>query len=48
MAYSDFTLAKVRETFQLVIDEKRNLFKDVSPIQASASLTTLLEEYTQL
>jgi hypothetical protein len=48
MAYSDFTLAKVRETFQLVIDEKRNLFKDVSPIQPSATLTTLLEEYTQL
>ncbi|MEH2245508.1 hypothetical protein [Nostoc sp.] len=48
MAYSDFTLAKVRETFQLVINEKRNLFKEVSPIQPSATFTTLLEEYTQL
>lgn len=48
MAYSDFTLAKVREIFQLVIDEKRNLFKEVSPIQPSATLTTLLEEYIQL
>ncbi|BAZ01969.1 hypothetical protein NIES37_59760 [Tolypothrix tenuis PCC 7101] len=48
MAYSDFTLAKVREAFQLVIDEKRNLFKDVSPVQPSTTLTTLLEEYTQL
>ncbi|MBD2210290.1 hypothetical protein H6G27_10415 [Nostoc linckia FACHB-104] len=48
MAYSDFTLAKAREAFQLVIDEKRNLFKDVSPVQPSSTLTTLLEEYTQL
>lgn len=48
MAYSDFTLAKVRETFQLVMDEKRNLFKDVLPIKPSATLTTLLEEYIQL
>lgn len=48
MAYSDFTLAKVRETFELVIDEKRNLFKEVSPIQPSTILTTLLNEYTQL
>ncbi|MBD2206122.1 hypothetical protein H6G33_28355 [Calothrix sp. FACHB-1219] len=48
MPYSDFTLAKVREAFQLVIDEKRNLFKDVSPVQPSSTLTTLLEEYTQL
>lgn len=48
MAYSDFTLAKVREIFQLVIDEKRNLFREVSPIKPSATLTTLLEEYIQL
>lgn len=48
MAYSDFTLPKVRESFQLVIDEKRNLFKEVLPIQPSTTLTTLLEEYTQL
>lgn len=48
MAYSDFTLAKVRETFQLVIDERRNLFRDVSRVKPSAILTTLLEEYIQL
>lgn len=48
MAYSDFTLAKVRESFQLVIDEKRNLFKKVSPIEPSTILRILLEEYTQL
>ena len=48
MAYSDFTLAKVRETFQLIIDEKRNLFRDVPQVKSSAILTTLLEEYIQL
>ena len=48
MAYSDFTLAKVRETFQLTIDEKRNLFRDVPQVKSSAILTTLLEEYIQL
>lgn len=48
MAYSDFTLAKVRETFQVIIDEKRNLFKNVSPIEPSTILRILLEEYTQL
>ncbi len=48
MAYSDFTLTKVRETFQLVINEKRNLFKEVVGVKPSALLTTLLEEYIQL
>ncbi|MBR8832984.1 MAG: hypothetical protein DSM106950_02795 [Stigonema ocellatum SAG 48.90 = DSM 106950] len=48
MAYSDFTLAKVRETFQLVIDERRNLFKEVVGVKPSAILITLLEEYIQL
>lgn len=48
MAYSDFTLAKVRETFELVIDERRNLFRDVARVKPSTILTTLLEEYIQL
>jgi len=48
MAYSDFTLAKVRETFQLVINEKHNLFREVVGVKPSALLTTLLEEYIQL
>lgn len=48
MAYSDFTLAKAREVFQLTINEKRNLFRDVSGVKPSAILTTLLEEYIQL
>jgi len=45
MAYSDFTLDKVRETFELVIDERRNLFRDVARVKPSTILTTLLEEY---
>jgi hypothetical protein len=48
MAYSDFTLTKVRDTFNLKIDEKRNLFSDISGVESSAILKTLLEEYIQL
>lgn len=48
MAYSDFTLAKVKEKFSLLIDEKRNLFKELAPVKPSDTLTTLLEEYIQL
>lgn len=48
MAYSDFTLTKVRDAFKLVIDEKRNLFPNVSKAEPSEILKTLLEEYIQL
>lgn len=48
MAYSDFTLPKVREAFQLVIDEKRNLFPNLPVSEPSEILKLLLEEYIQL
>ncbi|MBD2345733.1 hypothetical protein [Anabaena subtropica] len=48
MAYSDFTLSKVKEAFQLTINEKRNLFQDTLPVKPSSTLKTLLAEYIQL
>ena len=30
MAYSDFTFSKVKEAFQLTIDEKTNLFANTA------------------
>ncbi|RUS96669.1 hypothetical protein DSM106972_086920 [Dulcicalothrix desertica PCC 7102] len=48
MAYSDFTLHKVRDAFQLVINEKSNLFPDSPSSEPSEILKLLLEEYIQL
>jgi hypothetical protein len=45
MVYSDFTLAKVREAFNLVIEEDRNLFAEVAEVQPSELLTMILQEY---
>ena len=45
MAYSDFTLAKVRESFNLLIEEDRNLFAEVAGVQPSELLTMILQEY---
>ena len=44
MAYSDFTLAQVQETFALEIEENRRLFADIQPIQPSERLITDLNE----
>ena len=44
MAYRDFTFSKVKEAFQLTIDEKTNLFANTAKIQPSQILTTLLQE----
>ena len=44
MAYIDFTFNKVKEVFQLVIDEKTNLFANLSKVAPSQILTTLLQE----
>jgi hypothetical protein len=44
MAYSDFTFSKVKEAFQLTIDEKTNLFANIAKVQPSQILTTLLQE----
>jgi hypothetical protein len=44
MAYSEFTLAKVRDTLALNLDEKRNLFQDIAGVQISDLLKRLLDE----
>lgn len=44
MAYSDFNLAKAKNTFGLTLDETRNLFRNVPGVQPSDLLTRLLHE----
>jgi len=44
MAYSDFTLAKVREAFSLTFEENRNLFADIPAVSPSDRLKLTLEE----
>ncbi|MFP4099943.1 hypothetical protein [Coleofasciculus sp.] len=44
MAYSNFTLAKVKEDFGLIVDETKNLFADVPGVQPSELLTLTLAE----
>lgn len=48
MAYSDFTLAKVRESFSLILEEDRNLFSDLEAIAPSNLLQMILDEYLTL
>jgi len=48
MAYSDFTLGKVKTDLNLVLDETRNLFKEVEEINPSALLRQTLDEYIPL
>jgi hypothetical protein len=44
MAYSDFTLAKTKVTFGLVLSETHNLFRTVAGVQPSDLLGRVLEE----
>lgn len=44
MAYSNFTLAKVKENFGLTVDETQNLFADVPGVHPSELLTFTLAE----
>jgi hypothetical protein len=44
MAYSDFNLAKVKETFGLTLDETQNLFQTVIGVQPSSLLKQVLDE----
>jgi hypothetical protein len=44
MAYSDFTLAKVREAFDLKVEENNNLFSAIQGVQPSERLMLTLEE----
>ena len=48
MAYSDFSLAKVRDSFDLVFDESEDLFSDVEPVEPSDILKVLLADYVPL
>ncbi len=48
MAYSDFTLVKVREAFNLILEEDRDLFGEVARVQPSELLTMILKEYLTL
>ena len=49
MAYSEFTtLSKVQTTFNLVIEEDRNLFSDVASVIPSDYLQQTLKEYLPL
>lgn len=48
MAYSDFTLARARETFALTLEENRNLFADTAAVTPSEILTLQLNEYISL
>ena len=44
MAYSEFTLSRVREAFGLVVEEPKSLFLETLPTQASDYLTIALDE----
>ncbi|MBD2310458.1 hypothetical protein H6G20_02060 [Desertifilum sp. FACHB-1129] len=48
MAYSDFTLVKVRNAFNLTLVENRNLFESVAGVAASEYLKQALSENLQL
>jgi hypothetical protein len=48
MAYSDFTLTKVRKELKVQISEDSNLFGEIEPVQPSAFLRESLDRYTNL
>lgn len=48
MPYSSFSLASVRDTFGLTLQEGHSLFADVSPVTPSVSLQTMLSDYIPL
>ncbi|MEG4445489.1 hypothetical protein QUB47_26040 [Microcoleus sp. AT9_B5] len=48
MAYSDFSLARVKKDFGLTLDESRNLFAETKPVSPSEILTTILIDYVPL
>lgn len=48
MAYSNFTLAKVKEDFGLTVDETQNLFANITTVQPSEILTVILKDYIPL
>lgn len=48
MAYSNFTLAKVKEEFGLTVDETQNLFANIQGVKPSDILSIILQEYIPL
>ena len=48
MAYSDFTLASVRESFGLTLEESQDLFEATPSITPSETLSTILVDYIPL
>ena len=48
MAYSDFSLTKVRDSFGLTFDESEDLFSSVAPVVPSDVLTLILADYVPL
>ncbi|WAL60672.1 hypothetical protein [Thermocoleostomius sinensis] len=48
MAYSDFTLASVKTTLDLNVDESQSLFQSVERVQPSEFLTVALQDYLPL
>ncbi|MGV0028890.1 hypothetical protein [Phormidesmis priestleyi] len=48
MAYSDFTLAKVKKELGINVSEGVKLFPHIAPIQPSAFLSQALAKYTSL
>jgi hypothetical protein len=48
MSYSEFTLAKVRDDFDLTLQEGQNLFADVVGVSPSELLTSMLSDYLPL
>ncbi len=48
MAYSDFTLNELKQKFQLLVDEKTDLFADVAEVKLPATLADLLRRYLPL
>ncbi|WP_293338377.1 hypothetical protein [Microcoleus sp. CAWBG58] len=45
MAYSDFSLARVKDDFGLTLDETRDLFAATPSVAPSEILTTTLDDY---
>jgi len=48
MAYSDFSLAKVRNSFDLTLDESKDIFASVRSIEPSEILKSILADYIPL
>lgn len=48
MAYSNFTLAKVKSDFGLTVDETQNLFNNIPAVEPSEILTMILQDYIPL